>query len=112
MSKQKTSNPFDGLLTPSDQSDQPVIEPRQAIAKVKGKKSNKDYVPSMTYLPKQLKFDIQQELLNLQRKGVDIDFSELVAELLTLYLDIQKADNSDIQISNYLDTLLSKYSDS
>ena len=111
MSKQKSSNPFDGLLIPSDQSDQPVIESQQAIAKVKGKKSNKDYVASMTYLPKQLKFDIQQELLNLQRRGIDIDFSELVAELLAFYLDSQKSENSDIQISNYLNTLLSKYSD-
>jgi len=108
MNKPKTSNPFDGLLVP----DAPVnTQPQQASAKVKGKKSNKDYVASMTYLPKQLKFDIQQELLNLQRKGIDIDFSELVAELLALYLDSQKAENSDIQISSYLDTLLSKYSD-
>jgi hypothetical protein len=108
MSKSKTPNPFDGLFVPSDQV---TTQPQQAIAKVKGKKSNKDYVASMTYLPKKLKFDIQQELLNLHRKGIDIDFSELVAELLTLYLDIHKAENSDIQISSYLDTLLSKYSD-
>ena len=32
----------------------------------------------MTYLPKQLKLDIQQELLNLQHESIDIDFSELV----------------------------------
>ena len=53
----------------------------------------------MTYLPKQLKLDIQQELLNLQHESIDIDFSELVAELLTLYLDIQRSKNSDIYIS-------------
>jgi len=52
----------------------------------------------MTYLLKQLKLDIQQELLNLQRESIDIDFSELVADLLTLYLDIQRSKNSDIYL--------------
>jgi hypothetical protein len=66
----------------------------------------------MTYLPKQLRLDVQQQILDLQRNGIDIDFSELVAELLLLYLDIQKGNNSDSRIAEFLDSLQSRYSES
>jgi len=112
MKGKSKANPFDNLFSgdqPVDRADDkssPTPQP-----KVKGKKSDKNYVASMTYLPKQLRLDVQQQLLNLQREGIDIDFSELVAEVLTLYLDIQKADNPDNCISEFLDRLKSKYSD-
>jgi len=89
-------NPFDNLFAP--EKPEPETPTSTAPSKVKGKKSNKDYVAAMTYLPKRLKLDVQQQLLDLQRTGIDIDFSELVAELLLLHLDIQKGDNPDIWI--------------
>jgi len=108
MNKPQSSNPFEGLLSSHDE---PLPESPKISSRVKGKKASKDYVPSMTYLPKSLKLDVQQQLITLQREGIDIDFSELVAELLTLYLDIHTSSNPDIQISNFLDSLKSKYSD-
>ena len=104
-------NPFDNLFAP-EQPEPESTPTSTAPSKVKGKKSNKDYVAAMTYLPKRLKLDVQQQLLDLQRTGIDIDFSELVAELLSLHLDIQKGDNPDICISRYLDRLNNEYPES
>ena len=106
-------NPFDNLFAaepePTEKSLPSTSTPTE---RVKGKKSNKNYVASMTYLPKQLRLDVQQQILDLQRNGIDIDFSELVAELLLLYLDIQKGNSSDSRVAEFLDSLQSRYSES
>ena len=104
-------NPFDNLFA-TEQTEISLPSPPVTSERVKGKKSNKNYVASMTYLPKQLRLDVQQQILDLQRNGIDIDFSELVAELLVLYLDIQKGNNSDSRIAEFLDSLQSRYSES
>ena len=104
-------NPFDNLFaTEPTEISLPSTPP--TTERVKGKKSNKNYVDAMTYLPKQLRLDVQQQILDLQRNGIDIDFSELVAELLLLYLDIQKGNSSDSRIAEFLDSLQSRYSES
>lgn len=104
-------NPFDNLFA-TEKTDTPLPSTPTHTERTKGKKSNKNYVAAMTYLPKQLRLDVQQQILDLQRNGIDIDFSELVAELLLLYLDIQKGNNSDSRIAEFLDSLQSRYSES
>jgi len=106
-------NPFDNLFAAEPETTEKSLPSTSTkTERVKGKKSNKNYVASMTYLPKQLRLDVQQQILDLQRNGIDIDFSELVAELLLLYLDIQKGNNSDSRIAEFLDSLQSRYSES
>ena len=106
-------NPFDNLFAAEPKTTEKSLPSTSTqTERVKGKKSNKNYVASMTYLPKQLKLDVQQQILDLQRNGIDIDFSELVAELLLLYLDIQKGNNSDSRIAEFLDIQKARYSES
>ena len=111
MKSKSKPNPFDNLFA-VETTDTPLPAIPVPTERVKGKKSNKNYVASMTYLPKQLRLDVQQQILDLQRNGIDIDFSELVAELLLLYLNIQKGNNSDSRIAEFLDSLQSRYSES
>lgn len=111
MKSKSNPNPFDNLFA-AEPTDTPLPSTPATTERVKGKKSNKNYVAAMTYLPKQLKLDVQQQILDLQRNGIDIDFSELVAELLLLYLDIQKGNSSDSRITEFLDSLQSRYSES
>lgn len=62
----------------------PVSAPKQM--KVKGKRSNPDYIGAFAYIPGKLHEDVKIKLL--RRK--DLDFSGLVEKLLTDWLGKQK----------------------
>jgi hypothetical protein len=64
--------------------EKPVSDPKQT--KVKGKRSNPDYIGAFAYIPGKLHEDVKIHLL--RRK--DLDFSGLVEKLLTDWLDKQK----------------------
>lgn len=65
-------------------TEKPVSAPKQM--KVKGKRSNPDYVGAFAYIPGNLHEDVKIKLL--RRK--DLDFSGLVENLLSNWLKEQK----------------------
>lgn len=65
-------------------TEKPVSHPKQT--RVKGKRSNPDYVGAFAYIPGKLHEDVKIKLL--RRK--DLDFSGLVEKLLTDWLGKQK----------------------
>lgn len=62
------------------------ITPEVKSVRTKGKRSNPDYTGAFAYIPSKLHEDIKIKLLRKK----DLDFSGLVEELLTKWLNEQK----------------------
>jgi hypothetical protein len=95
------SSRFKALFEEAKQEEKTVVEkpkrrsvqketgkalPAPKTVKLKGKRSNPDYTGAFAYIPANLHEEVKIKLL--RRK--DLDFSGLVEELLTKWLDEQK----------------------
>ena len=67
-----------------------------------GKRSNPEWVGRTYYIQRKTDLDIEGELFQLKRQGIEIDKSELVDRLLSAWAECRKSGNSKFQISDIL----------
>lgn len=82
--QEQTPKPVKVKKSVQNKTEKPISAPKQT--KIKGKRSNPDYIGAFAYIPGKLHEDVKIHLL--RRK--DLDFSGLVEKLLTDWLDKQK----------------------
>ncbi len=64
-----------------------------------GKRSDPDWLGRTFYIRKETDLDIEAELLELKRQGVEMDKSVLVDALLSAWLKWRKGDNVETHLS-------------
>lgn len=64
-----------------------------------GKRSDPDWIGRTYYIRRETDLDISGELLELKRKGIEIDKSELVDSLLAAWVKWRNGDNSEILLA-------------
>lgn len=67
-----------------------------------GKRSNPEWVGRTYYIQRKTDLDIEGELFQLKRQGIEIDKSELVDHLLSAWAECRKSGHSKLQISAIL----------
>lgn len=67
-----------------------------------GKRSDPDWVGRTYYIERKTDLDIEGELFQLKRQGIEIDKSELVNNLLSAWAECRKSGISKFQISEIL----------
>lgn len=77
----------------------PVVEPKKRGRPATGKRSDTDWIGRTYYVKRETDLDIEDELLKLRRRGVDVDKSELVDLLLGAWVKWQQGENIEIQLS-------------
>jgi hypothetical protein len=88
-----------------DQVSQPVSdEPSASVPKKRGrpatgKRSDDLWTGRTYYIQRETDLDIEDQLLQLKRSGVDIDKSELVDFLLAAWVKLQKGEKANFRIS-------------
>ena len=64
-----------------------------------GKRSDPNWIGRTYYIRKETDLDVEDELLQLKRQGIEIYKSELVEELLTAWVKWRKGEDSEILLS-------------
>lgn len=111
MSQQKP-NPFGKIFdtvsspapvpTPDPPRETEVPPPRKR-GRPRGKKSDPEYDAAIAYIRKQTHIQVKRHLLDIEEQGQKLEFSELVQELLDLWVRAQKGEDPDILLSRFLD---------
>lgn len=88
----------------SPQSTPPVTppstpEPKRRGRPATGKRSDPNWIGRTYYIRKETDLDIEDELLQLKRQGIELDKSELVEELLNAWVKWRQGEDSDFQLS-------------
>ena len=96
--KKTTSKP-----TPEEKPSEPEITPEEPAKKrgrpATGKRSDPNWIGRTYYIRKETDFDIEDELIKLKRKGINLDKSELVNFLLAAWVKWRNGENMDLQMS-------------
>lgn len=74
-------------------------EPKRRGRPATGKRSDNAWVGRTFYIQRENDLDVETELLNLKRQGIEIDKSELVDKLLAAWVKWQKGENIEIHLS-------------
>lgn len=94
------------LLPDTPDQDSPKIQSKSPAPKrgrpATGKRSNPDWVGRTYYIKRKTDLDIEGELFQLKRQGIEIDKSELVDNLLSAWAECRKSGMSKFQISDIL----------
>lgn len=69
----------------------------------RGKKSDPEYEAAIAYIRKKTHIQVKRLLLDKEEQGEKQDFSELVQELLELWVEIQQGANPEILIAKFSD---------
>ncbi len=64
-----------------------------------GKRSDPNWIGRTYYIRKETDLDVEDELLQLKRHGIELDKSELVEELLSAWVKWRNGENSKILLS-------------
>ncbi len=64
-----------------------------------GKRSDPNWIGRTYYIRKETDLDVEDELLQLKRQGIELDKSELVDELLNAWVKWRQGENSDFLLS-------------
>lgn len=88
----------------SPQSTPPVTppstpEPKRRGRPATGKRSDPNWIGRTYYIRKETDLDVEDELLQLKRQGIEIDKSELVEELLNAWVKWRQGEDSQILLS-------------
>lgn len=86
----------------SKKKSQPTAEkqeqPKKRGRPATGKRSNEDWVGRTYYIQKTTDLDVEGELFNLKREGVELDKSELVDFLLSQWVKSQQGSKATFRI--------------
>ena len=83
---------------PKDTSS-PTPELKKRGRPATGKRSDPNWIGRTYYIRKETDLDVEGELLQLKREGVELDKSELVNALLDAWVKWRQGENIDFQIS-------------
>ena len=61
-----------------------------------GKRSDPNWIGRTYYIRKETDLDVEDELLQLKRQGIELDKSELVEELLNAWVKWRQGEDSEI----------------
>ncbi|MBD0363414.1 MAG: hypothetical protein ICV55_11690 [Coleofasciculus sp. C3-bin4] len=64
-----------------------------------GKRSDPNWIGRTYYIRKETDLDVEDELLQLKRQGIELDKSELVEELLNAWVKWRQGEDSEILLS-------------
>ena len=64
-----------------------------------GKRSDPNWIGRTYYIRKETDLDVEDELLKLKRRGIELDKSELVDSLLVAWLKWQQGEDSESLLS-------------
>jgi hypothetical protein len=78
---------------------QPQPEPRKRGRPATGKRSDDAWIGRTYYVQRETDLDVEDELLKLKRRGIEIDKSELVDALLGAWVKWQQGGNIEIQLA-------------
>jgi hypothetical protein len=74
-------------------------EPKKRGRPPKGKRSDPNWIGRTYYIRKETDLDIEAELIQLKREGIDLDKSELVDSLLAAWLKWRQGENINFLLS-------------
>jgi hypothetical protein len=74
-------------------------EPKRRGRPATGKRSDPNWIGRTYYIRKETDLDVEDELLQLKRQGIEIDKSELVEELLNAWVKWRQGEDSEILLS-------------
>ncbi|MDJ0800008.1 MAG: hypothetical protein QNJ51_24905 [Calothrix sp. MO_167.B12] len=77
----------------------PPPEPKKRGRPATGKRSDPNWTGRTYYIRKETDLDVEGELLQLKRQGIELDKSELVDALLDAWVKWRQGDNIDLRIS-------------
>lgn len=92
---------FQPKETSSQDQDSPAEEPappKKRGRPATGKRSNKEWIGRTYYIQREIDLDVEGELYQLKREGIDIDKSELVNALLGAWVKWRNGENLDSQL--------------
>lgn len=73
-------------------------QPKKRGRPATGKRSDPEWIGRTYYIRRETDLDVEDELLKLKRSGVELDKSELVDALLTIYVKWRKGENIENQL--------------
>ncbi|BAY95907.1 MULTISPECIES: hypothetical protein [unclassified Tolypothrix] len=76
-------------------------EPRKRGRPATGKRSDDAWIGRTYYVKRSTDLDVEEELLKLKRRGVEIDKSELVDFLMAVWVKWQQGENIDLLIDEF-----------
>jgi len=76
-------------------------EPRKRGRPATGKRSDDSWIGRTYYVKRSTDLDVEEELLKLKRRGVEIDKSELVDFLMAVWVKWQQGENIDLLIDEF-----------
>jgi len=74
-------------------------EPKRRGRPATGKRSDPNWIGRTYYIRKKTDLDVEDELLQLKRQGIELDKSELVEELLNAWVKWRQGEDSDFLMS-------------
>lgn len=83
--------------SPATPTDTP--EPKRRGRPATGKRSDPNWIGRTYYIRKETDLDVEDELLQLKRQGIELDKSELVEELLNAWVKWRQGEDSEILLS-------------
>ncbi|WP_448270524.1 hypothetical protein [Nostoc sp. DSM 114159] len=87
---------------PTPQKTAPIQEePRKRGRPATGKRSDDAWIGRTYYVKRSTDLDVEEELLKLKRRGVEIDKSELVDFLMAVWVKYQQGENIDLLIDEF-----------
>lgn len=106
---------FDAASQPESSPPQPETSPKpepeqqpKQRGRPRGKKSDPEYEAAIAYIRKKTHIQVKRLLLDFEERGEKQDFSELVQELLELWIQIQQGAEPEILIAKFSDIQKSK----
>ncbi|MBW4455353.1 MAG: hypothetical protein KME55_23025 [Nostoc indistinguendum CM1-VF10] len=76
-------------------------EPRKRGRPATGKRSDDAWIGRTYYVKRSTDLDVEEELLKLKRRGIEIDKSELVDFLMAVWVKWQQGKNIDLLIDEF-----------
>ncbi|NEU83369.1 hypothetical protein [Nostoc sp. UIC 10630] len=76
-------------------------EPRKRGRPATGKRSDDAWIGRTYYVKRSTDLDVEEELLKLKRRGIEIDKSELVDFLMAVWVKWQQGENIDSLIGEF-----------
>ena len=83
-------------------------EPKKRGRPAIGKRSDEAWIGRTFYVKRETDLDVEEALLQLQRRGIEIDKSELVNLLMSAWVKWQKGEDMETYISEVTPRLQSK----
>jgi hypothetical protein len=88
----------DSKTEEASSEDSPEVQPKKRGRPATGKRSNKDWIGRTFYIQRETDLDVEGELYQLKREGIEVDKSELVNALLAAWVKWRNGENIDSQL--------------